>query len=296
MSVPNDSLPISYTLSGSGQTLSVPDHFIEDADLLVQSKDSSDVVTTLVLNTDYTVTGAGLALGGSITLTAGTAGEVVTISRNDAILQQASLTGSGQFPSGTVTQMVDRLTMLVQQINAKVKRAVRLPATSAEGGEFSLVDRKNKFVGFDSAGNYALKDASTEAGSQTLESGLVENVTKTGSNGDSVVFDSVDAPTVTLTEGKWVLSGSVTLRTSDVDDTVWAQFYNNTDGVAFGGGAAVYQQQQRTPVAVNGVITVPDGETKVIYFQAHVADTNDLDVGSAPDGPAGYIVATRIAA
>lgn len=127
----------------------------------------------------------------------------------------------------------------------------------------------------------------------TLASAI--NVTQAGSLGGDLVFTATNAPTVSLTTGTWLVIGSVVARTSDNTDAVWAQFYNNTDGTAFGGSGAVDSNISallRKPISVVGLITVASG-TKVIYFKVFRAGSSTLDVGSAI-GPAGFIQAVKL--
>lgn len=120
-------------------------------------------------------------------------------------------------------------------------------------------------------------------------------VTQTaGSAGVDLVFDTPNAPTVTLTAGTWLLTGSVAARTNDVADAISAQFWNNTDSVAFGGGAAQFiDNLTRADLGCVGVTTVT--ANKVIYFKVFRTTASTLDVGSStPSGPAGFIQAVRL--
>ncbi len=120
-------------------------------------------------------------------------------------------------------------------------------------------------------------------------------VTQTGSSGSDLVFDTSNAPTVTLTSGTWLLIGSVAARTSDVADAISAQFWNNTDSAAFGGGAAQFVETDlpRTDLGCVGVTTVT--ASKVIYFKVFRTNASTLDVGSStPSGPSGFIQAIRL--
>lgn len=119
-------------------------------------------------------------------------------------------------------------------------------------------------------------------------------VTHTGSLGGDLVFNTTNAPTVDLTPGTWLLVGGVAARTNDNTDQVWAQFWNSTDGSAFGGGPAVESNVgalTRKTLPVMGVITVTS--TKTIYFKLFRAGSSTLDVGNAA-GPAGFIQALRL--
>ena len=62
---------ISYTGSGTTGPFSFPYYFLADGDLTVIKTTIADgAESTLTLTTDYTVSGAGEAAGGSVTLVA----------------------------------------------------------------------------------------------------------------------------------------------------------------------------------------------------------------------------------
>jgi len=296
MSVNSDNYPLTYTLTGSAQVVALSSYFLENGDLLV-TKNSGGTITTLAIDDDYTLAGAGNEAGGTLTMVAGANADIITISRNATIEQPEDLTTAGAFPATTIEVMVDRIAMQVQQIKAEVKRALRLTLADSVVSALAVSSRVSKYLGFDASGNLELKVATNGAG-DVLSSNLANSIgiTDAGSGtGVAKLFDGVNAPTVSLTEGTWSLTGGVTARTSDGNDTIWAQFFDNTDSVAFGGGPAVNQPQVRSSLPVTGTITVPTGETHVIYFKVFVT-TWTLDVGCAsPNGPAGFISAVRIA-
>lgn len=157
MSISAETARIQYTLTSTGQTLAVPFYFLASADLKVVKTDpDTDLDTTLTLTTDYSVTNAGNPAGGSVTMevAAGAVDDIITIYRNDAITQPATYPSTGQFPSATVEQSQDRLTMLLQQLSLELKRTPRVAITKAEqaviGSSFL-----GKMVGVDADGNFA---------------------------------------------------------------------------------------------------------------------------------------------
>ena len=118
------------------------------------------------------------------------------------------------------------------------------------------------------------------------------SVTQGGSPGANVIFTAANCPSVVLPIGVWQVSGSVTARTSDSTDTIWAQFYDGSS--AFGGGACKQEASigERFELPVSGRIAVTSG-TKTINFKVFRAASTSLDVGS-PAGPSGYLAAVRI--
>lgn len=114
-------------------------------------------------------------------------------------------------------------------------------------------------------------------------------------SGDNVIFNTPGAPSVSLTAGTWLLFGSLSVRTSDVDDVILVQFYDDGAATAFGGGGGyteVSGSLARVPVPTYGVLTVPSG-TKTVRFIVSNAGSSLLDVGGSY-APAGYIVAVRL--
>jgi len=300
MSISSETTRLSVTLTSAAQEIPVAFYFVQSSDLKVVT--SAGV--TLVEGVDYSVAGAGNSAGGNIT-TIPTAGNGLVIGSKLAILrdgpldQQVTLTNNGGFPSTTIERAFDKIVTLVQQVAEIASRAIRLPEYEAGSASMELplaATRANKFVGFDSDGDMVMKDASTVGGSLTVQSDHDDsfNVTKAGSgNGASVIFDSEDAPKLILSEGKWLVTGEVTARTSNGNDTIWARLRNVEDNLTFGGGGSCWQLQVRTNLSAAGYLNVPAGETRTIHFHVFAEDYT-LDVGASPDGPSGYLIAQRV--
>lgn len=146
-----------YTLTGSGQTLSVPLYFLEESHLLVTSLDSVNDTTEsiLVLNTDYTVTGEGNEAGGSITMVGGVAGQRITITRLVPITQIVNYIENDAFPADTHEQALDKLTMICAMLAENVARCIQFPpSTQGNFGQVLpvTVARKSKNWAFDENG------------------------------------------------------------------------------------------------------------------------------------------------
>ena len=119
----NDTAPRSQYTATSGQTVfTVPFEFFENADLKVYKNS-----TLLTLTTNYTVTGAGVTGGGSVTLVTGaTAGDIVTIVRDVAVKRVTDFPTSGPFNVEALNTDLDRLTAMVQQQETLDTRSLRL--------------------------------------------------------------------------------------------------------------------------------------------------------------------------
>jgi hypothetical protein len=149
----NDTSARAQYTATSGQTVfSVPFEFFSNADLKVYIGE-----TLKTLTTHYTVTGAGVTGGGSITLTSGaTAGQVVTIVRDIPVQRVTDFPLSGPFVVDDLNTELDRLTAIAQQLETKLTRTVRLDDFDLPN-TFQVLpsktSRAGKIMAFDSNGN-----------------------------------------------------------------------------------------------------------------------------------------------
>lgn len=292
MAITTETSRVQFTLvTGNTEELTVTFGFDASTEILV-TRLRSTVETELTVTTDYSVLASVVTMG-----TTALVGDIITITRLVPFTQDSVFVYNSALGSTKVATTVDRLCQQIQRLNTQMLRCLRLTNSDADQSALSLADRAGKYMSFDASGDVQFLGSSAGIGS-VLESTLATSISVTkpgGSPGAAVIFDSSGAPTVTLTAGTWALNGGVTVRTSDTADAVWAQFYDNTNAVAFGGGPAVYSELKRLPVSVTGTITVAAAATIVIYFKV-ITITNTLDVGSStPSGPAGFISAVRIA-
>lgn len=138
--------------AGDGATVAYPFSFkvFSAADLLVAHLDgTTDIESTLVLNTDYTVslnTNQDANPGGTVTLaTAPASGATLVITSDIGYLQQTDLTNQGGFYPKVITDALDRLTIQAQQLKEEVDRAAKVRITVGEDAA-TLVDNINNLA------------------------------------------------------------------------------------------------------------------------------------------------------
>ena len=127
----------SYT-SSSSSPFPTGFKFLLNTDVKVIFRDALGVETTLTEGSHYTLTGAGNDAGGTVTITDSNyepdeAGETLTIKRAAPETQGTDLPLGGAFPSASVEESLDRLTMLVYQHSEEIARGVLLAETSSAG-------------------------------------------------------------------------------------------------------------------------------------------------------------------
>jgi hypothetical protein len=110
------------------------------ADLVVTSTDiATGVDIPLVLNTDYTVTGAGSYNGGNVVIpVAPITGTRITILRVEPITQATDLRNQGAYFAETHEDVFDKLTMIAQQQQEELARSLKIPASTAGGTDLTM--------------------------------------------------------------------------------------------------------------------------------------------------------------
>lgn len=132
MTITNTTLS-SPTYNGNGSTVAFATsfQFIANDDLQVIVTAADGTETTKALITDYTVTGAGVSGGGTVTfLVAPITGEKVNIKSNVTIDQQTDYTEGGSFSASTHENALDKLTKICQQIKETSDRCLKVPISN----------------------------------------------------------------------------------------------------------------------------------------------------------------------
>lgn len=153
MTVSSQTSRQAYTGNGATTVFAVPFYFLANTDLVVVST-TGGVDTTLTLNTDYTLSGAGNPAGGTLTATTAPAtGTTLTIYRDPPLTQLTDYQSNDPFPANSHELALDRLTMISQRLKDQVTRSLRLPDGDASGASGVLpAPSANKILGWDAAG------------------------------------------------------------------------------------------------------------------------------------------------
>jgi len=147
------------------------------ADLdVIRLNSSTGVETTLVLNSDYTVTLNGnqnTNPGGSVTLSAGAlaTGLTLTITSDIANLQPTDLTNQGGFYPEVITDSLDRATIQIQQMADDLTRSIKTPISDGLALNMELptaAQRANSFLAFDASGEPTTVTAGSSGAPTTI--------------------------------------------------------------------------------------------------------------------------------
>jgi hypothetical protein len=159
----------------------VPFRFLAIGDLVVLVRvDATGVSTTMTLDTNYSVSGAGADSGGSVTTLAGSipqTGETLIIYGNPAMTQLVDYISGGTFPAESHEEALDRLTLQSTRTREIAERALSLTDSSTDGsGEYDANNNDIDAVGTLSANKVtglAVPTATTDATSKTYVDALV---------------------------------------------------------------------------------------------------------------------------
>ena len=180
---------VQYTATSGQTSFTVPFEFFVNADLKVYNG------TTLLSfaaspadATEYSVTGAGVTGGGSITLGSpgATLNDIITISRDIAIARTTDFPTSGAFQIASLNEELDKIVAMCGQLERDLKFSPRAAATTSNTFDITFPNlAANKVLSVNSSGNglefsQDITDITTIAGISsdvTTVSGIASNVT-----------------------------------------------------------------------------------------------------------------------
>tara|TARA_R110000823_G_scaffold219154_1_gene348155 strand:- start:149 stop:1654 length:1506 start_codon:yes stop_codon:yes gene_type:complete len=211
----------------------------ESTDYVVKQSDNSSIVPATDLPMD----------GGKIVFNTGLANlDAVSISREIPINRLTGFSLAGAFRSNVLNTELTRMQSIMQQLERDISRSLRLSASDAEGGTFTLPsNRASTFLAFDASGNMI-----ASAGSA-----------------DSITVSSFMA---TVLDDTTAAAARTTLATQqDVITTRGDLVLGSSSGVA-----------ERLPIGAANKVLVSDG-TDVSWGVPSVATTSSVGSSYLPD-------------
>jgi len=125
-----------YAGNGSTTNFATVFRFLQNSDVkVILTVDTTAVETVQVLDTDYTLTGAGLDAGGTVIMTIAPAtGETLTVKRDVPLTQGTDYIENDEFPADSHEDALDKLTMITQQIQEEIDRSLKLSESQISTG------------------------------------------------------------------------------------------------------------------------------------------------------------------
>jgi len=167
MTVPSQVSSVSYECDGVTDVFQVPFYFLANADLIV-TLGNDEEAERLVLDSDYTVAGAGQPAGGAITAANAPAeGLQLFIERAPPFTQETAYQRNDPFPERAHERALDKLTMISQRLEEflgtapdAVSRVLRFPVENPRRDALlpRAAVRAKKALIFDEGGNLIVSE------------------------------------------------------------------------------------------------------------------------------------------
>jgi hypothetical protein len=245
MTVSSTTSKVSYTGNGSTTAFAVPFYFLAAADLQVILR-SGTTETVQALTTNYTVAGAGVEAGGTVTmLVAPASGTTLTIRRSIAATQGTDLLPNDRLPAEDLEDGLDKLTMIAQQLGEESDRSIKYPASDAAvSAQLPAASaRASKFLTFDSnglpvatVGVDATLDIFTQSGTGAVSRSVTEklrdsvSVLDFGAIGDGATDDTAAVQlAVNASKSVFFPAGKVFRVTAEVVVPAGVHLYGNAE-------------------------------------------------------------------
>ena len=147
---------VQYTASSGQTAFSVPFEFFTTSDIKVYNGTSLLTYNASPSSaSQYSVTGAGVSGGGSITLGGGaTLNDVITIYRDLGIARSTDFPTSGAFQIDSLNTELDKIIAMIQQVERDLKFSPKAAATTSNTYNLTFPNLvANKILSVNSSGN-----------------------------------------------------------------------------------------------------------------------------------------------
>ena len=197
ITISNTEPRVQYTATSGQTTFAVNFVFFNNADLKVYNGTSLLTYNASPSSaSQYSVTGAGVSGGGSITLGGGaTVNDKITIYRDMDIARSTDFPTSGAFQVDSLNEELDKLTTMIQQVKRDLKYSPKAATTTANTYNLTFPDLSaNKILSVNSGGtalefSQDITNVNTVAGiasNITTVSGIASNVTSVAGNATNI--------------------------------------------------------------------------------------------------------------
>ena len=286
--------------NGNGSTVAFDYDFriLADADIVVTLTSAAGLDTVKTLTTDYTVSGAGSASGGTVTMNVAPAtGEKLTLTRATTLTQTLDLQNRKVVSPELLEDALDKLTLAAQDLDARVDRSVKISVASDAADLDTLLANINGLAALESEiGTLAgiSSDITTVSGisaNVTTVAGVAANVTTiagiSADVSDVAAIDSavstvagIDSDVTTLaglSAEIQILAAGGAVSLSVFGITATAAELNELDGVSSIGGDLVRAADaaaQRTVLGLGDLAVLNTVDTAQIASGEQMTTTN----------------------
>ena len=187
---------IQYTATAGQTSFTVPFAFFANADLQVFNGTSQLSFSSSPTNaSQYSVTGAGVSGGGSITLGSpgATVNDVITIVREVAIERTTDFPTSGAFQIDSLNTELDKIIAMAQQLERDLKLSPRVNTTSSSSFNLTFPDMVAGKILSANAGGTGLEFSVDASGLLTAESNASTSATNAANSATAAASSATSA-------------------------------------------------------------------------------------------------------
>lgn len=156
MTVSSETKRSDYAGNNSTTAFATGFRFLENSHIkVILTVDSTGVETEQAETTNYTLTGAGLDAGGTVTMLVPPAlGETLTIKRDIPLTQGTDYVENDAFPAESHEEALDKLTMISQQLQEELDRSVKLTESQVGSGLTLPAPEDGKLLQWNASGDF----------------------------------------------------------------------------------------------------------------------------------------------
>lgn len=164
MTISTAPTPLSYAGDDSTTAFSITWKYFAKSHVVATLRSTTGTEATWVLDTNYTLTVAGVSTGGTLTATTAPAtNETLVLTLEPPDTQDSGIPLGGALPSSTIEDEFDKASQRDAKLSSALDRCLRAPRSDTRTGTNLVIpnetDRASKFLSFDSDG-----DATVAAG------------------------------------------------------------------------------------------------------------------------------------
>ena len=215
----SDTTPrVQYTAANTQTTFAVGFEFFTNADLKVFAGNTQLTFAASPANaSQYSVAGAGVSGGGSITLGgASTNGVIYTIYRDMAVERSTDFPTSGAFQIGSLNTELDKVVAMIQQVERDLKFSPQAAATTSNTFGLTFPNlAANKILSVNSAGTALEFDQ--DITDVSAVAAIASNIVTVGNIASNVTSVAGNATNINLVAGS---IGSVNTVAADIAKVV----------------------------------------------------------------------------
>lgn len=276
MTVSSETSRVVHVGDGDTGPFAISFYFLENADIRAIKVTIADgTEDELLLDTDFTLEGAGEEDGGTLTLTEALSSDYrIVIFRDPSVTQETAYPPNDPFPSESHEQVADRLTMIAQRQAELVDRSIRQPDGDTADIEAlpAKETRASKYLAFDADGNPV-------ATSGTSESAVISTFSET-------LLDDESAGSWLTTLG---FSAYIKTLVAAASAAAFRALFTplTTKGDLWGYGSI----DQRVGVGADGTVLVADSSaTPGVSWQATGFTTGDVKLTLKTTADTGWVL------